>query len=403
MTRKRKSAPADDGVSAARDPRIGDRAVPDEEWRCLVEKLRAKEAALRRIELRFNQLAENIEQVFWVSDQAIGDFVYLSPHCNEVLGVDCRQFVSDAALRRRHVHPEDLERHEAAITQARRGEASHVEYRIHHPRKGLRWLQVRSFPFDEHGRAMNAGLVEDVTERKRAEQLRLEDSLRLRDALTREVHHRIKNNLQTVVGLLRREAGKHPQAREAIESAVAQVQSVAVVHGLYGQGMQRDIMLCELLPAIVANVAALSGVPIGRKGVHESCNRFLIQESETVAVALILNELITNAVKHAATEGTGDRDHPLVKLTRKGATGRIHIANPGHLPEGFDFVAGRKLGTGIGLVRALMPSSGMSIHFTQTDSQVVTEIVVEPPVLKTSAGEQSNCEGQTYEKCADRR
>jgi PAS domain S-box-containing protein len=359
--------------------------------------------ALRRTELRFNQLAQNIDQVFWVSDQAIGEFAYLSTHCDAVLGMDCRMFVRSADMRRTHIHAEDLERHEAAFERARWGEPSEVEYRVHHPAKGLRWLRVRSFPFEENGKHMNAGLLEDVTERKDAEQARLSESLRLRDALTSEVHHRIKNNLQTVVGLLRREAGKHPEAAEAIEAAIGQVQSVALVHGLYGQGMKRSIMLCELLPAVVGNVSELSGTPIVREAGHETCGQLLIKESETVAVALIINELVTNAVKHSSV-GAGDAgQRPLVQLTRVGSQGRIRIANPGRLAPDFDFDLGSGLGTGLGLVRALMPVPGMSIRFSQSGAHVFVELIIEPPVLGVAPSAQFRCKGQLYEKCADRR
>lgn len=358
---------------------------------------------LRQTELRFNQLAQNIDQVFWVSDRTITEFAYLSPHCDAVLGIDCRMFVRNAEVRHTHIHEEDLERHEAAFERARWGEPAEVEYRVRHPVKGLRWLRVRSFPFEENGRPMNAGLLEDVTERKDAEQARLAESLRLRDALTSEVHHRIKNNLQTVVGLLRREAGKHPEAAGAIDAAIGQVQSVALVHGLYGQGMKRSIMLCELLPAVVGNVSELSGTPIVREGVHEACGRLLIKESETVAVALIINELVTNAVKHSGADGDDGDRHPLVHLTRVGLQGRIRITNPGHLDPGFDFDLGNGLGTGLGLVRTLMPVPGMSIRFGQSGANVVVDVLIEPPVLDATPPGEFKCKGQMYEKCTDRR
>lgn len=354
---------------------------------------------LRRTEMHFNQLAGHIEQVYWVADRGVETFVYLSAHCRELMGVDCRDFVRNPVVRQTLVHPDDLDRHEAAMQAARDGISIAVEFRLRHPDKGLRWLRVRTFPFEENGEPMNAGLVEDITAHKQTEQARLDEALRLRDALTREVHHRIKNNLQTVVGLLRREAARYPQAREPIEAAIAQVQSVAVVHGLNSRDGARDVVLCELLPEVVGNVSGLHGANIARVDGKISCGQLRVKESETVAVALILSELVTNAIKHGADE-SGLNGAPLVTMTREGARGCIRIVNPGHLPGGFDFAAGIGLGTGLGLVKALMPTPGMAIRIAQVDDTVAAEVWVEPPVLDAAAFAADTCEGQKYEKCA---
>ena len=352
---------------------------------------------LRHTEMRFNQLAGHIEQAYWVADRGVETFVYLSSHCHELMGVDCTDFVRNPVVRQTLVHPDDLDRHEAAMLAAREGAPIKVEYRLQHPEKGLRWLRVRTFPFEENGQPMNAGLVEDITAQKQAEQSRLDGALRLRDALTREVHHRIKNNLQTVVGLLRREAGRYPQAREPIEAALAQVQSVAVVHGLSSRDGLRDIMLCELLPAVVSNVSELYGANIVRVDESTGCGRLQVKESETVALALILNELVTNAIKHAPGE-SGAAGSIRVTMAREGARGCIRVTNSGRLPSGFDFAAGSGLGTGLGLVKVLIPPAGLALRFEQTEGLVV-ELLVEPPVLSMDPSATYTCEGQTYEQC----
>lgn len=83
---------------------------------------------------------------------------------------------------------------------------------------------------------------------RRLEQAQRVNALAQRDALIREVHHRIKNNLQIVVGLLRRDAARHPETGPLLESAISQVQAIAEVHGLHGRVTQSGVMLCELLP-----------------------------------------------------------------------------------------------------------------------------------------------------------
>ncbi|WP_249115878.1 sensor histidine kinase [Azoarcus sp. L1K30] len=206
----------------------------------------------------------------------------------------------------------------------------------------------------------------------------------LGNALTREVHHRIENHLQTVIGLLRRQAGRHPLALPAIEAAIAQVGAIAVVHGLYGQVTRSSVLLCELLPVIVSSVSDLTGVPVARNGIEPSTGALMIREGDTVAVALIVNELVTNAVKHSDQDATASA--PEVTLARRDGSGLLCIANRGHLPEGFDFDSGRGIGTGLGLVRTLLPDAGMTLRFTCVEEWVKVEVEIGFPVVSPVEG-----------------
>lgn len=231
---------------------------------------------------------------------------------------------------------------------------------------------------------VEAALRASIEARELAEQARFEQAIAHKDALIREVHHRIKNNLQTVVGLLRREAGRHPEAKASIETAITQVQSVAVVHGLHGRVNPHSIMLCELLPAIVGCVSDLSGMAFRREGLPEGAGELRIKESETVAVALILNELATNAVKHSNCDADRDARPPQVSLVKDGRAGLIVITNSGRLPPDFDFDSGRGLGAGLGLVRALAPSPGVRIRYRQADDRVEVSVRIEAPCLQST-------------------
>jgi two-component sensor histidine kinase len=113
--------------------------------------------------------------------------------------------------------------------------------------------------------------------------------------------------------------------------------------------------------------------------VPAGCGQLVVKDNETVAVALILNELVTNAVKHAQAGGAP----PEVALQREDHTGRIRIANAGGLPPDFDFPRGAGLGTGLSLVKALRPAPGMDIAFCQAGDRVEVEVVIGAPVLQS--------------------
>lgn len=211
---------------------------------------------------------------------------------------------------------------------------------------------------------------------EQAERMR---SVHLRNALTAEVHHRIRNNLQVVIGLLQRESVRRPDAADAIRSVISQVKTVALAHGLHGRADHHLISLQELLTAIVANVTMLTGCVVEASLEPDDTQPLLVREGEAVALALILNELLINAVKHLSAPAVPCP--PKVSLARGGDGALVTIVNQGRLPVGFDFLTGRGSGSGLGLVHALFSTPGTEVRFSQIEDTVEVRLIVAPPVL----------------------
>lgn len=199
-------------------------------------------------------------------------------------------------------------------------------------------------------------LLFDLRERK-AEEAARQDLMRVhRDALVREVHHRIKNNLQGIVGLLRQHLSRAPEHSAALENAIAQVNSVAMVYGLQAREKGQVVRLRGLAESVAEATAHLTGATVeldtGSAGIDA-----VLSAQEGVPVALVLNELVTNAIKH----GMGDKlvrlalhwhdDHVVIGIRNSAVTGS-YPPPPG---------AG---GTGLSLVRALLPSQGANLTIT---------------------------------------
>lgn len=351
--------------------------------RGLIDARVEAERALRASQLRLQGLVATLRDLIWEVDIQ-WRYTYVSPQVFEILGHAPEELLGKAAFDL--MPPDEAERVRAIAELNARALRPIVAFEYVRTHKSGRTVVLESSGrpyFDDEGRLCGyRGLDREITGRKEAEAARLAEALRLRDALIREVHHRIKNNLQTVVGLLRREADRRPEAAAAIEAAIAQVRTVAVVHGLYGRTTRHSVTLGELSAGVLAAASGLVAVPI-RPEEASGADVLLVKESETIAVALILNELITNAVKHGSQHRPGAA--PRVQLVRDGARGRIRITNAGRLPPGFDFDAGHGLGTGLGLVRALMPAQGMSIRFGMNGPEVEAVITVEAPVLVEDA------------------
>lgn len=351
--------------------------------RSLIEARVEAERALRASRQRLQGLVETLRDWIWEVD-AEWRYTYVSPQIAEILGYQPDEVLGRTAFE--FMPPDEAERVGAIARAHALAPRPIVAFEYVRTHKSGRTIVLESSGrpyFDDEGRLCGyRGLDREITGRKEAEAARLAEALRLRDALIREVHHRIKNNLQTVVGLLRREADRRPEAAAAIEAAIAQVRTVAVVHGLYGRTTRHSVTLGELTAGVLAAASGLVGVPIRLEEVS-GADVLLVKESETVAVALILNEVVTNAVKHGLRHRPGPA--PRAQLVRDGACGRIRITNAGRLPPGFDFDAGHGLGTGLGLVRALMPARGMSIRFGMNGAEVEVVITVEAPVLAEDA------------------
>ena len=135
--------------------------------------IRRKEAeeALRQSEAKFAQLASNIPQVFWMGDVAMREVVYVSPACEEMLGVPVDLLMREPRRLVSAVHPEDR----ARVHHARKGAALgkyDETYRVVRPDGAVRWVQDRAFPVrDADGQVYrNAGIAEDITARKEAEE-----------------------------------------------------------------------------------------------------------------------------------------------------------------------------------------------------------------------------------------
>jgi two-component sensor histidine kinase/putative methionine-R-sulfoxide reductase with GAF domain len=163
----------------------------------------------------------------------------------------------------------------------------------------------------------------------------------LRGVLAQEIHHRVKNNLQTVASLLRLQAraSEDVDPREALEHSVNRILAIAAVHELLTERRDEDVDIADLIERLRAMLVQGVG---GGKDVSSSLEPVALPGARATALALVFAELLQNALEHGG-------DHVRVELARANGEVTLAIADDGVGVD--DSVA---MGTGLSIVRALV-------------------------------------------------
>ena len=157
--------------------------------------------------------------------------------------------------------------------------------------------------------------------------------------LAQEIHHRVKNNLQTVASLLRLQArSPGTDARKALEDSVNRILAIAAVHEVLTERRDDDVDLAELVERLRATL--VQGVGAG-KHVESKLEPVSLHGSQATALALIFSELLSNALEHGG-------DEVRVELERRNGAVLLSVSDDGEWP------AEAEDGTGLSIVRALV-------------------------------------------------
>lgn len=207
-------------------------------------------------------------------------------------------------------------------------------------------VELRSFLLSDDG-GVPVGIwaiVRDITERKRAE-AQIESALREKEVLLKEIHHRVKNNLQVVSGLLDLQAREiaDPAVRALLGDSSARVRAMALVHELlYGAADLSSVAFDAFLDRLISQVAIQQHRPeivIGR----DLAPAALCIEA-AVPCGLIVNELVSNALKHAFPGDRGGRVDVALECDADGAM-RISVSDDGvGLPPDFSIAHQKSMG-----------------------------------------------------------
>ena len=219
--------------------------------------------------------------------------------------------------------------------------------------------------------------IQDVTD-----ELQNEKELKIKTAMIQEIHHRVKNNLQTIAALLRLQARRtdNPDVAEQLRESVGRIISIAVVHEFLSHEENSVINIHEVSNRIISEVR--NGVLDHTRPINlslEGTRSFQLPAQQATSCALIINELIQNAVQHAFLGAPGGSI--VVKLAEQGDSLYIEIVDDGHgLPEGLVNDPTHQGGLGLQIVRSLVREDlkGQFELLTQPNGKGVQAVVSFP-------------------------
>ena len=186
-----------------------------------------------------------------------------------------------------------------------------------------------------------------------------------KDATIREIHHRVKNNLQTVAALLRMQSRRlnSQEGREALTDAMRRVSSIAVVHDTLSHSITDDVAfdaVCDRILRMVGDLAATTGtVEASRDGTFGE-----VRADAATSLGMVITELCQNAIEHGLNSGSGrlvvhphrDEHHLVVDVIDDGVG----------LPEGFQL--GNQKSLGLAIISTLVGDLGGSLEIGPADS-----------------------------------
>jgi two-component sensor histidine kinase len=214
-------------------------------------------------------------------------------------------------------------------------------------------ILIRAIPLLAAGEAVGAVLLmRDVTDLRRRDRMLLS-----KDATIREIHHRVKNNLQTIAALLRLQGRRlhSEEAQEAIEESERRIRSIAIVHETLSRDAGDVVPFRDVVKPLVRSVEETVSTPDVKLRFDIEGDAGTLRGDVATALAVVLNELMQNAVGHAFPRDgadTGERS-VLVRLTRLDQELVVEVIDDGvGLPAGFTIESSK--GLGLSIVQALV-------------------------------------------------
>ncbi|PJZ49117.1 PAS domain S-box protein [Leptospira saintgironsiae] len=264
------------------------------------------ETALKESERQLSTLIRNLPGIAYrCAYDPNWTMEFISDGCFELTGYSPSDFVSNRTISFGEIiHPEDAERVFHEVTEAVNKNITYrLVYRIHKRSGEMRWAfeQGSAVKGDNGELIALEGFITDFTQAKLAEEI-MANALHEKDILLKEVHHRVKNYLQVLSSLLsiQLEQVEASNPTQVLTESQNRILSMAYVHeSLYGKHRISDEFFPEFVSRLVDSLLKSFGHKKEEIQIFLNCESLPIKQNSAIPIGLILNELVTNVLKHA--------------------------------------------------------------------------------------------------------
>ena len=346
-------------------------------------------------EEKFRLIVENSHDIIYILTTD-GVFTFVSPAWTTLLGHPLTEVIGQSF--QKFVHPDDIPQCIAflqyVIGTGQRQED--VEYRVQHTDGTWRWHSSSAVPLkDETGRIIGGeGIARDITERQlmeseirslntvleqRVEQrtAQLNASLEDKTVLLQEIHHRVKNNLQIIISLLKLQSRyiDDDKTRQVLQESQNRLRAMALVHErIYRSNNISEINLKDYLSYLTKQIFSFSNIPPYQIGMKITMEDIMSNIDTLVPVGLIVNELVSNSLKHAFPDGR--KGEISIAIQRQNALLTILFADTGiGIPANLDWRNAESLG--LRLVILLVEQLDGTIELDRSSGTAFTIVVKE--------------------------
>jgi PAS domain S-box-containing protein len=265
----------------------------------MMERKKAEDM-LREKEELYRTLVENAHDLI-VEILYDGRIMYASSNHREILGYEPEELLGKNVFEL--MHPEDRSAIMSAFIQGfGRGAAGRGVYRYMHKDGEWRWFEATGKPFRTSTGEIRAIVdTRDITERKKNEE-QIQESLQQKESLLREIHHRVKNNLQVISSLLSLQSdyAKDKESLVRFYESQSRISTIALIHEkLYQSRNIDEIKMLDYITDLTRNLLRVYKDLGGNIDVQINAYDISIDIDRAIPCGLIINELFSNCLKHA--------------------------------------------------------------------------------------------------------
>ena len=310
----------------------------------IAERKRAEEE-LKSSEERLKVLFEYAPDGYYLNDLK-GNFVDGNKAAEEIVGYKREELIGKNFLKLTLLPPEQIPKAAAVLAKNAMGMSSGPdEFTLNRKDGNQVLVEINTFPVKFKRKTLVLGCARDITQRKKAEE-KLKASVEEKGVMLREIHHRVKNNMQIVSSLLRLQAQniKNRKLLGMFNEAYNRIKSMALIHeGLYGSKDLANINFAEYVKKITTHLFSVYHRISKRIKLKLKVREIYFDINTAIPCGLIINELVTNSLKHAFIEG--ESGEISVKIEKSHDKFTMFVKDTGKgFPKDLDFLSAKTLG-----------------------------------------------------------